>query len=128
MLANKFACLVSRLLPRISDLIGLNLIPCGKKIQHSQPHPGLNDYLARIAFPDPWPQGPHFEKGYRLGRTLLGRAETTRPISILSRCQLPRPNCQRSNAEAGGGKPASSPKSLADRRLAPSASETWKVS
>jgi hypothetical protein len=31
MLANKFARLVSRLLPRISVLIGLAFIPCGKK-------------------------------------------------------------------------------------------------
>jgi hypothetical protein len=48
----------------------------------------------------------------RLGRTLLGRAEA-QPISILSRCQLPRPNCQRSEANRSG-KTGIDQRSLAD--------------
>jgi hypothetical protein len=47
-------------------------------------------------------QDQRFFLAHRLGRTLPRRA-CARLFGILSRCQLPRPNCQRTQTNRGGG-------------------------
>jgi hypothetical protein len=108
-----FRALQSLLMPRHPPCALSSLTT---RIERSQTsHESFESSIATLDFGSAWPglccqrtfqpatpRNQRYFLALRLGRTLQGRAETTRPVGILSRCQLPRPNCQRSLRVPGG--------------------------
>ena len=78
--------------PSTSSVLDMPWIIAGKR----RPHPGSNVFLAACsAIAILTEASKTIASRLSLGRTLPGVRLRTDPFGILSRCQLPRPNCQR---------------------------------